>query len=104
MVSLSNDRGIKIKHEKLLIDTFIISIIEENFSVSKKALIILIQFSNSYLNEQEISSFIHIKCKIEKKVCVLKRKKKRICLYHVRPNFESVAKNIKHVFLIDKYS
>lgn len=63
LASLSSDRGLKIKHTELPIDTFWISIRNEYPSVSKIALSILIQFSTSYLCEYGFSALNNIKSK-----------------------------------------
>ena len=51
IVCVSSDRGLKIKHAEVPIDTFWIAVKEDYPSLAKKALTILMQFSTSYLCE-----------------------------------------------------
>ncbi len=90
LVSLSSDRGLKIKHVELPIDTFWISIREEYPSVAKKALSILMQFSTSYLCELGFSSLTNIKLKKRERLqCV--EDDMRVCLSQIRPCIKNVA-------------
>lgn len=90
LASISSDRGLKIKHAELPIDTFWISIREEYPSVSKTALSVLMQFSTSYLCEYGFSSLNTIKCKKRERLLCLEEEM-RVCLSQIRPNIENIA-------------
>ena len=91
LASISSDRGLKIKYDKLSLEKFWISIREEYSSTAKKALSILIQFSTSYFCELGFSSLTNIKCKKRQNIqCV--EEELRVCLSHIRPNIKEIAK------------
>ena len=49
MAGVSTNRGLMIKYKELSLEALWISFKKEHVSISKKALAILLQFSNSYL-------------------------------------------------------
>ena len=54
LATISTDRGLKIKHKETSIEQFWISIKEQYPSIARKALTVLLQFSTSYLCEQNL--------------------------------------------------
>ena len=87
----SSDCGLKIKDIELPIDTFWIVIKEEYPSLAKKANnfdIILCELRFS-IHNNIIPKYEHLRC-IEEEM--------RVCLSEIRPNIESIAKNIMHMF------
>ena len=92
LATISTDRGLKIKHKETSIKQFCISIKEEYPSISRKALTVLLQFSTSYLCEQEFSVLTNIKCKNRSNLkCI--DEEMRVCLSHIRPNIHKIAKS-----------
>ena len=63
LACVSSDRGLKIKHAGLPIDTFWIAVKEEYPLLAKKALTILMQFSTLYLCELGFSTLHNMKSK-----------------------------------------
>ena len=61
LATISSDRSLKIKHSAVDIDTFWISIQKEFPALAKKALLVLLQFSTSYLCELGLSTLNNIK-------------------------------------------
>jgi len=74
LACISGDRGLKIKHAEVPIDTFWIPVKEEYPSLAKKALTSLMQFSTSYLCELGFSTLHNIKSKEREQYVVLKKK------------------------------
>ena len=91
LACISSDRGLKIKHGEVPIDTFWIAVKEEYPSLAKKALTILMQFSTSYLCELAFSTLHNIKSKKRERLCCIEEEI-RVCLSEIRPNIETVAK------------
>ena len=88
MACVSSDRGLKIKHAGVPIDTFWIAVKEE---LAKKALTILMQFSTSYLCELGFSTLHNIKSKKRERLCCIEEEM-RVCLSEIHPDIEMVAK------------
>ena len=61
LATISSDRSLKIKHSAVDIDTFWISIQKEFPALAEKALLVLLQFSTSYLCELGFSTLNNIK-------------------------------------------
>ena len=91
LACISSNRGLKIKHVEVPIDTFWIAVKEEYPSLPKKALTILMQFSTSYLCELAFSILHNIKSKKPERLCCIEEEM-RVCLSKIRPNIETVAK------------
>ncbi len=92
LASISSDRGLKIKHAELPIDTFWIAIKEEYPSVAKKALSVLMTFLTLYLCELGFSTLNNMKTKKRESLrCI--EEEMRVRLFQIRPNIENVAKN-----------
>ena len=91
MANISNDRGLKIKHVEVPIDTFWIAVKEEYPLLVKKALTVLMQFSTSYLREPAFPTLHNIKSKKRERLCCIEEEI-RVCLSDIRPNIETVAK------------
>ena len=100
LACLSSDYELKIKHEKLAIDT-IWNLFRENESLnSEKTLIILIRFFSSYLWEFEFFS-LTLKKEKEKnwKRLVHIERKMKACSLHVTPIIKALQRNT--IFLIN---
>ena len=91
MTCVSSDRGLKIKHAGVPIDTFWIAVKEEYPSLAKKALTILMQFSTSYLCELGFSTLRNMKTKKQERLCCIEEEM-RVCLSEIRPDIEMVAR------------
>ena len=101
LTCVSSDRGLKIKHAGVPIDTFWIAVKEEYFSLAKKALTILTQISTSNLCELRFSTLHNMKSKKQEQLCCIVEEM-RVCLSEIRSDIEMVAKNIKHKFLTNR--
>ena len=86
-----SDCGLKIKHVEVPIDTLWIPVKEEYSLLAKKALIVLIQFSTSYLCELAFSTLHNIKSKKRELLCCIE-KEIRVCLSDICPNIKTIAK------------
>ena len=91
LACVSSDRGLKIKHAGVPIDTFWIAVKEEYPSLAKKALTILMQFSTSYLCELGFSTLHNMKSKKRERLCCIEEEM-RVCLSEIRLDIEMVAK------------
>ncbi|XP_068201803.1 zinc finger BED domain-containing protein 5-like [Palaemon carinicauda] len=91
LATISSDRDLKIKHSTVPIDSFWISVQKEYPTLSKKALSLLLQFSTSYLCELGFSTLNNIKTKKRERLRSTEEEM-RVCLSHIRPNIEEVAK------------
>ncbi|XP_068247922.1 protein FAM200A-like [Palaemon carinicauda] len=91
LATISSDRDLKTKHSTVPIDSFWISVQEEYPTLSKKALSLLLQFSTSYLCELGFSTLNNIKTKKRERLRSTEEEM-RVCLSHIRPNIEEVAK------------
>ncbi|XP_068207531.1 protein FAM200A-like [Palaemon carinicauda] len=91
LATISSDRDLKIKHSTVPIDSFWISVQEEYITLSKKVLSLLLQFSTSYLCELGFSTLNNIKTKKRERLRSTEEEM-RVCLSHIRPNIEEVAK------------
>ncbi|XP_068201795.1 protein FAM200A-like [Palaemon carinicauda] len=91
LATISSDRDLKIKHSTVPIDSFWISVQEEYPTLSKKALSLLLQFSTSYLCELGFSTLNNINTKKRERLRSTEEEM-RVCLSHIRPNIEEVAK------------
>ena len=61
LATISSDCNLKIKHSEVDIDTFWISMQKEFPAIAEKALLVLLQFSTSYLCELGFSTLNNIK-------------------------------------------
>jgi len=91
LISLSFDRTLKIKHAKMSLDEFWISVQQEYPQISKKAINILLFFSTSYLCEIGFSTLTNIKTKKREKLLHLEEEM-RVALSCIRPNIEEICK------------
>ena len=91
LACVSSDRGLKIKHAGVPIDTFWIAVKEEYPSLAKNALTILVQFSTSYLCELGFSILHNMKSKKRERLSCIEEEM-RVCLSEIRPDIEMVAK------------
>ena len=102
LACISGDRGLKIKHAEVPIDTFWIPVKEEYPSLAKKALTSLMQFSTSYLCELGFSTLHNIKSKEREQYVVLKKKWRFVSLKYVL-TLKPLPKSIKHMYLTDRF-
>ena len=91
LATISSDRSLKIKHSEVDIDTFWISIQMKFPGLAKKALLILLQFSTSYLCELVFSTLNNIKNKKRQRLRSTEEEM-RVCLSHIRPNVQEVRR------------
>ena len=87
LATISGDRSLKIKHSAVDIDTFWISIQREFSALAEKALLVLLQFSTSYLCELGFSTLNNIKNRKRERLCSTEEEM-RVCLSHIRPNIQ----------------
>jgi hypothetical protein len=92
LISSSTDRSLKIKFSEVSIEEFWISIKEKFSNISEKALIILLQFSTSYLCELGFSTLTNIKTKKREKILGLEEEM-RVALSCIRPCINQITKN-----------
>ena len=93
MTTTSSDRSLKIKHSEVDIDTFWISMQKEFPALAKKALLVLLQFSTSYLCELGFSTLNNIKNKNRERLRSTEEEM-RVWSSHIRPNIQEV----RHMF------
>ena len=79
LACISSDCGLKIKHVEVPIDTFWIAVKDKYPSLAKKALIVLMQFSTSYLCELAFLTLHNIKSKKQEQLCCIEEEI-RVCL------------------------
>ena len=91
LATISVDCGLQIKHNKVSIDQFRISIKEKYPSISSKAKNILLQFCTSYLCELGFCALTNIKCKNRSNIkCI--DEDMRVFLTHTKPYIQKIAK------------
>ena len=89
LATISSDRSLKIKHSAVDIDTFWISIQREFPALAEKTLLVLFQFSTSYLCELGFSTLNNIK-NMKRERLRYTEEEMRVCLSHMRPNIQEV--------------
>jgi len=94
LISLSSDRGLKLKHSEMTLDEFWISLTQEYPLLSEKALVILLQFSTSYLCELGFSTLTNIKTKKRERLGNLEEEM-RVALSFIRPDISEICKKYK---------
>lgn len=90
---------LKIKYTKLSIDTFWIAIIREYYSVARKTLLVLIEFSTSYFGD-----FRQIQKQKRTIVSLSHRRKNEFLSLKYVPILKTFPTNIKRMFLIDDFA
>ena len=89
---ICNDRTLRLKHKEVELETFWIQISDEYPQIAKKALIILLQFSTSYLCESGFSALTNIKCTNRQRLETVEEEM-IVCLSSVRPNIEGICQS-----------
>ena len=90
---IRNDGNIKLLHREMPVDEFWIKIQNEYPNIGEKALVILLQFSTTYLYETAFSVLTNLKTKKRERLLVVEEEM-RVALSNVRPNIERIcAKN-----------
>jgi hypothetical protein len=89
---ISNDRSLKLKHGSSSLNTFWIEIAQEHPNIAKKAIIILLQFSTTYLCEFGFSALTTIKNNKRERLLSIEDEL-RVCLSSVRPRINKICKN-----------
>ena len=102
LATISSDRSLKIKHSAVDIDTFWISIQKEFPALAEKALLVLLQFSTSYLSELGFSNLDDIKNRKRERLRTTEEEI-RICLSHIRPNIQEVIRQHQVSFTLGKW-
>ena len=92
LISISVDRSLKIKFSEEPVEEFWISMKEQFSKISEKALIILLQFSTSYLCELGFSTLTNIKTKKREKLLGVEEEI-RVALSSIRPRISLITKN-----------
>ena len=93
LIDIRNDGNIKLLHREMPLDKFWIKIQNEYPKVGEKALVILLQFSTTYLCETAFSVLTNLKTRKRKRLLVVEEEM-RVALSNVRPNIERIcAKN-----------
>ncbi|KAL4121591.1 hypothetical protein QTP88_014076 [Uroleucon formosanum] len=92
LISISADRSLKIKFSEESVEEFWISMKEQFSKISETALIILLQFSTSYLCELGFSTLTNIKTKKREKLLGVEEEI-RVALSSIRPRISLITKN-----------
>ena len=93
LIDIRNDGNIKLLHREMPLDEFWIKIQNEYPNIGEKALVILLQFSTTYLCETAFSVSTNLKTRKRERRLVVEEEM-RVTLSNVRPNIERIcAKN-----------
>ena len=93
LIDIRNDGNIKLLHREMPLDKFWIKIQNEYPNIGEKALVILLQFSTTYLCETAFSVLTNLKTRKRERLFVVEEEM-RVALSNVRPNIERIcAKN-----------
>ena len=91
LATISSDHSLKIKHSAVDIDTFWNSIQKEFPALAEKDLLVLLQFSTSYLCELDFSTLNNITNRKRERLRSTEEEM-RVCLSHIRPNIQEVIR------------
>lgn len=93
LIDIRNDGNIKLLYNEMSLDEFWIKIQNEFPCIGEKAVVILLQFSTSYLCETGFSVLTNIKTKKRERLLAVEEEM-RVALSNVRPDIErTCAKN-----------
>ena len=93
LIDIRNDGSIKLLHRKMLLDEFWIIFQNEYPNIGEKALVILLQFSTTYLCETAFSVLTNLKTRKRERLLVVEEEM-RVALSNVRSAIERIcAKN-----------
>ena len=92
LVELRHDRDLKLLHMQLPLDEFWVQIKTKYPHVAKKALVMLIQFSTSYLCELGFSALANIKTNKRERLKTLEEEM-RVCLSTIQPNLKRICQS-----------
>ena len=93
LINIRNDGNIKLLHREMPLDEFWIKIQNEYPNIGEKVLVILLQFSTTYLCETALSVLTNLKTRKRERLLVVEEEM-RVALSNVRPNIERIcAKN-----------
>ncbi|XP_014785594.1 protein FAM200A-like [Octopus bimaculoides] len=91
LVSVLNDRTLKLKHSELNLTAFWLLVEKEYPAIAQKVLRLLVQFSTSYLCKFGFSALTTIKHKKRAQLLSVEDEL-RVCLSKTRPNFKELCK------------
>lgn len=91
-MEIRNDRNLKLMHMQLPLDEFWIQIKNEYPQVPKQTLIILMQFSTSYLCELGFFVLTNIKTNKRERLQTIEEEM-RVCLSTVQPNSKRICQS-----------
>ena len=92
LIDIRNDGNIKLLHRKMPLDEFWIKIQNEYSNIEEKTLVILLQFSTTYLCETAFSVLTNLKTRKRERLLVVEEEMR--VTSNVRPNIERIcAKN-----------
>ena len=93
LIDIRNDGNIKLLHREMPLDEFWIKIQNEYPNIGEKALVILLQFSTTYLCETAFSVLTNLKTRKRERLLVVEEEM-RVALSNVCPNIKRIcAKN-----------
>ena len=93
LINIRNDGNIKLLHREMPLDEFWIKIQNEYPNMGEKALVILLQFSTTYLCKTAFSVLTNLKTRKRERLLVVEEEM-RVALSNVRPDIERIcAKN-----------
>ena len=94
LIDIRNDRNLKDLFERYTIENFWIKVAKDYPSVARKAFIILLQFSTSYLCELGFSVLTNIKCKKRERLLSVEAEL-RVALCDFPLNIQNYVENIR---------
>ena len=93
LIDIRNDGNIKLLHRKMPLDEFWIKIQNEYPNIGETTLVILLQFSTTYLYETAFSVLANLKTTKRERLLVVEEEM-QVALSNVRPDIERIcAKN-----------
>ena len=92
LIDIRNNGNIKLLHKEMPLDEFWIKIQNEYPNITEKALVILLQFSTTYLCETAFSVLTNLKTRKRERLLVVEEEM-RVALLNVRHNIERISAN-----------
>ena len=90
LIDIRNDGNIKLLHREMPLDEFWIKIQNEYPNIGEKVLVILLQFSTTYLCETAFSVLTNLKTRKRERLLVVEEEV-RVALSNVGPNIERIC-------------
>ena len=90
LIDIRNDGNIKLLHREMPLDEFWIKIQNEYSNIGEKVLVILLQFSTTYLCETAFSVLTNLKTRKRERLLAVEEEV-RVALSNVGPNIERIC-------------